>query len=106
MRPVCKADKITTFMCRLSSKSGSLSLLEPSGPVQACNGIAVPFTFSQEFHNSLQHVCLLSHLSQGYMLERSETEARGYVPARGMDTGHAKNRSLIQGGVTSALRPS
>ena len=24
-------------------KSGSLNLLEPSGPVQACNGIAVPF---------------------------------------------------------------
>jgi len=24
-------------------KSGSLNLLEPSGPVQACNGIALPF---------------------------------------------------------------
>jgi len=24
-------------------KYGSLSLLEPSGPVQACNGIALPF---------------------------------------------------------------
>jgi hypothetical protein len=24
-------------------KSGSLVLLEPSGPVQACNGIALPF---------------------------------------------------------------
>jgi hypothetical protein len=24
-------------------KSGSLSLLEPSGPVQACNEIALPF---------------------------------------------------------------
>jgi len=23
-------------------KSGSLKLLEPSGPVQACNGIALP----------------------------------------------------------------
>ena len=27
-------------------KSGSLNLLEPSGPVQACNGIAVPFTWN------------------------------------------------------------
>jgi len=27
-------------------KSGSLNLLEPSGPVQACNGIALPFTSS------------------------------------------------------------
>ena len=26
-------------------KSGRLNLLEPSGPVQACNGIALPFTF-------------------------------------------------------------
>jgi hypothetical protein len=25
-------------------KSGSLNLLEPSGPVKACNGIALPFT--------------------------------------------------------------
>jgi hypothetical protein len=24
-------------------KSGSLNLLEPSGPVEACNGIALPF---------------------------------------------------------------
>jgi len=24
-------------------KSGSLNLLQPSGPVQACNGIALPF---------------------------------------------------------------
>jgi len=28
-------------------KSGSLNLLEPSGPVQACNGIALPFTVIQ-----------------------------------------------------------
>jgi hypothetical protein len=27
-------------------KSGSLKLLEPSGPVQACNGIALPLTFT------------------------------------------------------------
>ena len=27
-------------------KSGSLSLLEPSRPVQACNGIALPFTLA------------------------------------------------------------
>jgi len=26
-------------------KSGSLNLMEPSGPVQACNGIALPFTY-------------------------------------------------------------
>ena len=29
-------------MCRLSWNLGSLNLLEPSGPLQACNGIALP----------------------------------------------------------------
>jgi len=29
-------------------KSGSLSLLEPSGPVQNCNGIASPFLLDAE----------------------------------------------------------
>jgi len=29
-------------------KSGSFKLLEPSGPVQACNGIALPFTKLRE----------------------------------------------------------
>jgi len=28
--------------CASVLKSGSLNLLEPSGPVQACNGIALP----------------------------------------------------------------
>jgi hypothetical protein len=28
-------------------KSGSLNLLEPSGPVQACNEIALPFKYSE-----------------------------------------------------------
>jgi len=27
-------------------KSGSLNFLEPSGPVQACNGIALPLPYS------------------------------------------------------------
>jgi hypothetical protein len=27
-------------------KSGSLNLLEPSGPVKACNGIALPLPFT------------------------------------------------------------
>jgi len=29
-------------------KYGSLSLLEPSGPVQACNGTALPFTVKRK----------------------------------------------------------
>jgi hypothetical protein len=29
-------------------KSGSLTLLEPSGPVKACDGIALPYTLQLE----------------------------------------------------------
>ena len=34
MRPVRRADNLTTFMCRLSWNSGSLYLVEPLEPVQ------------------------------------------------------------------------
>jgi len=48
---VRRADNLTTFMCRSSLKSGSLNLLELSGPVQACNGTAL--TFKQPSFNHL-----------------------------------------------------
>jgi hypothetical protein len=40
-RAVRKADNPTTS-CAVVTKSGSLNFLEPSGPVQACNGTALP----------------------------------------------------------------
>lgn len=40
MRPKRSADNLTTFTCQLSRYSGSLNLLEPQGPVLACNGVA------------------------------------------------------------------
>jgi hypothetical protein len=40
---VREADNLTTFTCRMSWKSGSLNLLEPSGPHRACYGTALPF---------------------------------------------------------------
>jgi len=43
MRPVRKADNLPPS-CAVVTKSGSLNFLEPSGPVQACNGNALPFT--------------------------------------------------------------
>jgi hypothetical protein len=30
--------------CAVVMKSGNLNFLEPSGPLQACNGTALPFT--------------------------------------------------------------
>jgi hypothetical protein len=41
-RPVRKADNLPPF-CAVVTKSGSLNFLEPTGPVQACNGTALPF---------------------------------------------------------------
>jgi hypothetical protein len=35
-------------------KSGSLNLLEPSGPVQACNGIALPFTLRSMLQRTME----------------------------------------------------
>ena len=37
-----KADNLQPS-CAFVTKSGSLNFLEPSGPVQACNGTALPF---------------------------------------------------------------
>ena len=41
-RPVRSADNLNTFMCRLSWNLGSLNLLEPLQPGQACTGNALP----------------------------------------------------------------
>jgi len=40
-RPVCRVDNLTHLHVPIVLKSGSLILLEPSGPVQTCNGILV-----------------------------------------------------------------
>jgi hypothetical protein len=54
------------FVCRLSRNSRTLNLLEPQGPVQACNGIPLlPFVwyicctrrFGSWLYLSLQHIC-------------------------------------------------
>jgi hypothetical protein len=40
-------------------KSGSLNLLEPSGPVQACNGIALPLLLNCICHHRFARAALL-----------------------------------------------
>jgi len=54
-RSVHEADNLTTFMCRMAWKSGSLNLLEHSGPHWACYGITLPLPLSLltgPFHDS------------------------------------------------------
>jgi hypothetical protein len=43
------ADNLSTFMYQMARNSGSLNLLEPCGPVQACNGIALVFKIEYTF---------------------------------------------------------
>ena len=43
-RPVRKADNLTTILCRCHV-TGNLNVLEPSGPLQTCNGTALPLIY-------------------------------------------------------------
>ena len=61
---MCKADNLTTILT-VVMKSGNLNLLEPSGPLQACNGTALPLPFTYKcsdagsnFHDILSVVKL------------------------------------------------
>ena len=52
-----KADNLPPS-CAVGTKSGSLNFLEPSGPVQACNGSVLPFVMLNRFR-------MLIHPSSG-----------------------------------------
>ena len=39
----CLRLKTLPLSCAVVTKSGNLNFLEPSGPLQACNGTALPF---------------------------------------------------------------
>ena len=72
-RAVRRTDKLTTFMCRLSRNLGASTSWNPLLPVQACNGIALPFTpSSKKSVNSLGVLILLCHvvLSKYYYIIR------------------------------------
>ena len=55
------ADSITTFVCCLE-----INLLEPSGPVQACNGIALPFVFISRIYEIFESDIVSSVLKVYY----------------------------------------
>jgi hypothetical protein len=54
--------RLTTLppSCAVVMKSGNLNLLEPSGPLQACNGTALSFTFTSYNYNFLNSWSFLS----------------------------------------------
>ena len=49
-----KADNLPPS-CAVVTKSGNLNFLEPSGPVQACNGSALPFRKRGVVRNKLKY---------------------------------------------------
>ena len=49
MRPVRSADNLTTFMCRLSLNLETSTSWNSQGPVQVCNGTALPFQGRKTF---------------------------------------------------------
>jgi hypothetical protein len=41
-------------------KSGCLNRLEPSGPVKACNGIALPLVCPRILYDEVSHPCIMT----------------------------------------------
>jgi hypothetical protein len=75
-QPVHRADNLppSCVDCHESGSLNPLEPLEPSGPVQACNGIALPFISSHVFdvHGSV-------HLANVYVRLRVQLDAHGFI---------------------------
>jgi len=57
---VHKADNLTTILC---PKSGKLNFLEPSGPLQACNGTDLPLPVALRNKNEMLLVMEMQRVS-------------------------------------------
>jgi len=68
---VRKADNLP-LSCAVFTKSGSLNFLEPSGPVQACNGTALPAAAAAAFTIS-------SAKSDDFMAANTNSKSFGYA---------------------------
>jgi hypothetical protein len=62
---------------RIVLKCGSLNLLEPSGPVQACNGIALPFFSNINGIDSVWTNMFKTEILVGVGRPEAEIEDRG-----------------------------
>ena len=70
-----RADNFTHLHVQIFLKYGSLKLLEPSGPVQACNGIA--FTTSWRSYRKLKYSLELTLESTGVTVGRGQLKCDG-----------------------------
>ena len=71
--------RLTTLppSCAVVMKSGNLNFLEPSGPLQACNGTALPicliFLDQKSFHQlflNCEHFCVFSDPSFSFIISK------------------------------------
>jgi len=53
-------------------KAGNLNFLEPSGPVQACNGTDLPF----DYYGARWECCQLLKTENQYLVDKSEISGR------------------------------
>ena len=58
-----KADNLPPS-CAVVMKSGNLNFLEPSGPVEACNGTDLPSLIKEHIYIYL-YVCVYSYITKG-----------------------------------------
>ena len=56
-----KADNLSPS-CAFVTKSGNLNFLEPFGPLQACNGTALPFYLYDTVKPGRQLILVLKHI--------------------------------------------
>ena len=70
-----RADNFTHLHVQIFLKYGGLKLLEPSGPVQACNGIA--FTTSWRSYRKLKYSLELTLESTGVTVGRGQLKCDG-----------------------------
>ena len=73
-----RADSLATIMCRLSRNFGSLNALEPSGPVQVCNGIGLPFKCTELHYELLSSSVQLQCISLVFLI-RSVGQCRKII---------------------------
>ena len=86
--------RLTTLLqsCAVVTKSGNLNFLEPSGPLQACNGTDLPLPLEKEARMLTQctmtlNTVIMSKLNHTKTAQKTGTASEGSVPPDIRQTG-------------------
>ena len=67
--------------CAVVTKSGILNLLEPSGPVQACNGTALPFTLPRLGYERIRtHAFYKTKHTRAALCKTAHSDLNAFTP--------------------------